>query len=95
MIAEELDRRGSRLVIGGRNPDRLDSVTAELSDAVPCRLDFFDAVSVEHAVTLAIERFGRLDVLFLLLMGATSLAQKSHKISDLAGRPGSGRKSRR
>jgi cyclic-di-GMP-binding biofilm dispersal mediator protein len=61
MIAEELDRRGSRLVIGGRNPDRLDSVTAELSDAVPCRLDFFDAVSVEHAVTLAIERFGRLD----------------------------------
>lgn len=61
LIAEELDRRGARLVIGGRNPDRLNSVTAKLSDAVSCDLDFLDVASVERAIALTIERFGRLD----------------------------------
>lgn len=60
-LAVELDRRGARLVIAGRDRDRAAAVASTLGDAIPARLDFADDTSVTATVDAAISRFGRLD----------------------------------
>jgi ribitol 2-dehydrogenase len=63
--ARQLAPLGSRLVLAARAADRLRSVADSLdgeSLAVPT--DVTDADSVQHLVDAAIERFGRIDVMF-------------------------------
>lgn len=67
-IARELVSRGANVVITARKPDELDAVVAELDPdgtgrAVAARGSADDEQHQAEAVALAVERFGRLDVL--------------------------------
>ncbi|MDT7741077.1 MAG: hypothetical protein QOE59_155 [Actinomycetota bacterium] len=65
--ARLLARRGARLVLGGRRTDRLDEVAAAISDeggeAAVTSCDVTRREDLHALVGLAVERFGRLDVL--------------------------------
>lgn len=66
-VAQELARRGARLVITGRAPDAL-SYAAEIlrragTEVEPVALDVRDEGAAERAMGAALARYGRLDVL--------------------------------
>ncbi len=63
-MAEQLLQAGEKVVATARRTERLADLAAKHEDtALVTPLDVTDAVSVDNAVTAAIERFGRIDVL--------------------------------
>jgi meso-butanediol dehydrogenase / (S,S)-butanediol dehydrogenase / diacetyl reductase len=62
-VAEELARRGARLVLTGRSADRLAEVARLGPDVATLPLDLTAPGAAEAAVTAALDRWGRLDVL--------------------------------
>lgn len=63
-IAEAVLAAGERLVATAREPQRLDDLVARYGDQVRVvALDVTDAVAAEAAVQVAVDTFGRLDVL--------------------------------
>ncbi len=63
-IARSLADQGARLVLGARSEPRLDEVAAELGDAaMTIRTDVTDRADVEALIAMAIDRFGRIDIL--------------------------------
>ena len=65
--ARLLAKSGARLVLGARRIDRLEHIAAEIASAggtaLPTALDVTDRASMKAFVDLAIERFGRIDVM--------------------------------
>ena len=65
--ARHLASLGAAVVLGARRTDRLDRVVAEITAAggraVATRVDVTDAEDLAALVALAVDRFGRLDVL--------------------------------
>ncbi|MDO9406902.1 SDR family oxidoreductase [Patulibacter sp.] len=62
-----LARRGARVVLGGRRTDRLEAVAGRIAkaggDAAVVGVDVRRRADLEALVALAVDRFGRLDVL--------------------------------
>jgi NAD(P)-dependent dehydrogenase (short-subunit alcohol dehydrogenase family) len=54
---------GHNVVATGRDPDAVSAAAGEHERLLVTALDITDAQSAEHAVTAAVERFGRIDVL--------------------------------
>jgi len=67
--ARLLAGRGARVVLGARREDRLariaDDIRREGGEAVYSPLDVTDAAANQRIVQLALDRFGRVDVMFL------------------------------
>ena len=67
--AKLLAGRGARVVLGARREDRLariaDDIRREGGEAVYSALDVTDAAANQRIVQLALDRFGRVDVMFL------------------------------
>jgi NAD(P)-dependent dehydrogenase (short-subunit alcohol dehydrogenase family) len=62
-LAEEVLRRGERLVATARDPQSLDELVARAPDRVlAVRLDVTQAAQVQPALDAALQRFGRIDV---------------------------------
>jgi NADP-dependent 3-hydroxy acid dehydrogenase YdfG len=65
--ARHLAALGAPVVLGARRTDRLDRVVAEIeaagSEAVAVRVDVTEPADLRSLVDVAVERFGRLDVL--------------------------------
>jgi NAD(P)-dependent dehydrogenase (short-subunit alcohol dehydrogenase family) len=63
-ISEAVLAAGDRLVAGARDPERLVDLVERYGDRIrPVALDVTDEVAARHAVDLALNAFGRLDVL--------------------------------
>jgi short-subunit dehydrogenase len=66
-IARELCRRGASVVLNGRDPDRLSRAQVDFSAAgytvAACQADATIYNDCERMVKLAVERFGRLDII--------------------------------
>ena len=63
-ISEAVLAAGDRLVAGARYPERLVDLVERYGDRIrPVALDVTDEVAARHAVDLALNAFGRLDVL--------------------------------
>ncbi len=63
-ISEAVLAAGDNLVAGARDPSRLDDLVARYGARIrPVALDVTDAAAAKHAVAVAIDAFGRLDVL--------------------------------
>ena len=63
-ISEAVLAAGDRLVAGARDPERLVDLVDRYGDRIrPVALDVTDEVAAQHAVDLALNAFGRLDVL--------------------------------
>jgi NAD(P)-dependent dehydrogenase (short-subunit alcohol dehydrogenase family) len=60
VLCERLAKRGASLVLGGRDPEKLNALAAQTLGKVSAG-DASDAGAVEGAVARAVERFGRLD----------------------------------
>ena len=60
VLCERLAKRGASLVLGGRDPERLNELAAATGGKA-CPGDARDAATVERAVAQAVERYGRLD----------------------------------
>jgi len=54
---------GNAVVATGRNPDRVSSALGAHDDLLVVKLDVTDPADAQAAVTAAVERFGRIDVL--------------------------------
>ena len=63
-VAHELGQAGMRLVINGRRRVRLEELAGELSHAQPVPGDLTDVSLPERLIEAAVDRFGRLDVVF-------------------------------
>ena len=63
-VALELDRAGMKLVVSARRADRLEELAGELSEAEPVSGDLTDASMPQRLVDAAVDRFGKLDVVF-------------------------------
>jgi len=63
-VAGELDRAGMLLVLNGRRMDRLEELAGEFNDAVAVAGDLTDADISNQLIEAAVDRFGRLDVVF-------------------------------
>jgi NADP-dependent 3-hydroxy acid dehydrogenase YdfG len=63
-VALELDRAGMKLVLNARRADRLEELAGELGEAEAVAGDLTDPSLPEHLVAAAVDRFGRLDVVF-------------------------------
>ncbi len=63
-VATELDRAGMKLVLNARRADRLEELAGELGEAEAVAGDLTDPSLPEHLVAAAVDRFGRLDVVF-------------------------------
>lgn len=65
--ARELAARGAAVVLGARRTDRLDALVADIRSgggrAEPVETDVTRRADLERLVALAVDRFGRLDVL--------------------------------
>lgn len=65
-LAREFARRGANLILAARRTERLDTLAEELSGptrkALACRCDVTRDGDMEHAVALALETFGSLDI---------------------------------
>jgi len=62
-FAKAVITAGHSVVATGRDPSRVSSVLGESDDLVPVKLDVTSRADAEAAVKVAIERFGRVDVL--------------------------------
>ncbi len=62
-LARVLHTAGARLVLAARRADRLDSLSAELDGAVPVACDVSRDEDLERLVSVALDRYGRIDVL--------------------------------
>jgi 3-oxoacyl-[acyl-carrier protein] reductase len=60
VLCERLAKSGASLVLGGRDPEKLDELAARTGGEVFAG-DARDPTAVDEAVGLAVERFGRLD----------------------------------
>jgi len=60
-LAEELDRRGARLVLVARRREPLQALAARLGDALPVAADVTRREQVDAAMAAALARFGRVD----------------------------------
>jgi NAD(P)-dependent dehydrogenase (short-subunit alcohol dehydrogenase family) len=60
VLCERLARRGASLLLCGRDPDKLNELSAGTGGKA-CPGDARDAAAVDHAVAQAVERYGRLD----------------------------------
>jgi len=60
-VARRLDARGARLLLAGRDRDRLDTVAGELGSAEVVEFEGTDVASVESVVKGAADRLGRVD----------------------------------
>ncbi len=67
-LARSMAAEGAHLIIADLNPTAAATVVTELCSqgrsAIPCQLDVRIFVEFEQAVSLAVEKFGRLDILF-------------------------------
>jgi NAD(P)-dependent dehydrogenase (short-subunit alcohol dehydrogenase family) len=54
---------GNAVVASGRNPERVSAALGEADDLLVVKLDVTDPADAEAAVTAAVDRFGRIDVL--------------------------------
>jgi len=63
-VALELDRAGMKLVLNARRADRLEELAGELGDAEAVAGDLTDLSLPENLVAAAVDRFGKLDVVF-------------------------------
>lgn len=63
-VARELDHAGMRMIITGRRADRLEDLASELSHAHALAGDLSDVSLPQRLIDAAVERFGRLDVVF-------------------------------
>src|SRR5204862_7113179 len=76
--ARHLAALGAAVVLGARRTDRLDRLVAEIEaaggQAAATRVDVIDPDDLRSLVTLAVERFGRLDV----LVGNAGVSRISH-----------------
>ena len=63
-VAHELDRAGMKLILTGRRGDRLEELAGELKDAEPVPGDLMEVSFPERLVEAALNRFGKLDVVF-------------------------------
>jgi NADP-dependent 3-hydroxy acid dehydrogenase YdfG len=61
--AQLLAERGARLVLGARRAERIEALATRLGDAVSLPIDVRRREDLAAFVALAVERFGRLDVL--------------------------------
>ena len=55
--------RGARLVLAARRRERIEALADELADAVAVPTDVTDPAQVEALIAVAVERYGRVDVL--------------------------------
>jgi NAD(P)-dependent dehydrogenase (short-subunit alcohol dehydrogenase family) len=63
--AKRFVREGAKVVITGRNPEKLSAAARELGEnALALEADVQDIQAVERAVAAGVERFGKLDVVF-------------------------------
>jgi NAD(P)-dependent dehydrogenase (short-subunit alcohol dehydrogenase family) len=62
-IAKAALAAGHAVVATGRNPERVSSALGARDDLLAVKLDVTDSADAEAAVTAAVERFGRIDVL--------------------------------
>jgi NAD(P)-dependent dehydrogenase (short-subunit alcohol dehydrogenase family) len=62
-FARVLDAAGSRVVLAARRKDRLDSLAAELTDAVTVECDLADPEAPGALIETTIEQCGQLDIL--------------------------------
>jgi len=62
-IAKAALAAGDAVVATGRNPERVSSALGAHDDLLVVKLDVIDPADAEAAVTAAVERFGRIDVL--------------------------------
>jgi NADP-dependent 3-hydroxy acid dehydrogenase YdfG len=60
VLARRLAAKGNRLLIAGRNPEKLEALAAEIG-AVTLVLDARRAAEVQAGLDKAVERFGRVD----------------------------------
>ena len=62
-FARVLDAAGARVVLAARRLDRLETLAADLADALPVACDVTDTDARKGLIAQAIERFGHIDVL--------------------------------
>src|SRR3954464_6358023 len=62
-FARVLDAAGAKVVLVARRLERLEAVASELDDALPVRCDLQDTDALDHVVSGALDRWGRVDVL--------------------------------
>jgi NAD(P)-dependent dehydrogenase (short-subunit alcohol dehydrogenase family) len=62
-FARVLDAAGARVVLAARRIDRLETLAAELTDALPVACDLADPDAPGELVERALERYGAVDVL--------------------------------
>jgi NAD(P)-dependent dehydrogenase (short-subunit alcohol dehydrogenase family) len=62
-IAKAALAAGNAVVATGRNPDAVTQALGEADDLLVVKLDVNDPTDAQAAVTVAVERFGRIDVL--------------------------------
>ncbi len=65
-LSKTLAERGYKLVLGGRNKTELEEFVSEikkLTDAIAVVIDVRNKKDCEHFINIAVERFGRLDLL--------------------------------
>jgi NAD(P)-dependent dehydrogenase (short-subunit alcohol dehydrogenase family) len=62
-IAKAALATGNAVVASGRNPERVSAALGEAEDLLVVKLDVTDPADAQAAVTAAVDRFGRIDVL--------------------------------
>jgi NAD(P)-dependent dehydrogenase (short-subunit alcohol dehydrogenase family) len=62
-FARVLDAAGAKVGLLARRRERLESLAAELDDALPLVCDLQEPAEIDRAVEAALERYGRIDVL--------------------------------
>lgn len=78
-IAQALDRRGCRLVLAGRNAERIDRAVSGLREAVGVsRCDVQQGEAIERLFARAIDAFGTVDILVTSAGIARSEKSKRH-----------------
>ena len=68
-VVRQLDAEGAQLVLSSREPDELDRVAAALAgdgDKLVLPFDVTDEGAVSRAAKTVLERFGRVDILFIM-----------------------------
>src|SRR5262249_13660484 len=63
-VSERVLQSGGCVVATGRELDKLETLASSNERALPLRLDVTDAAAVQDVVHMAVQHFGRLDVVF-------------------------------